>query len=470
MVITVTPSAGILATQVGRTISKEKNKEIAEAIESGNYHSVEKFIQENPGQIQFVKYGLWLEPALMIATKKNDRRMMKLLLDNGVNVDQSNTHGFTALDVAIEYDNTKAVRLLLDYGANMHKFNDKTEQTPFIKSARTSEFNPKRKEIADLFNRYESIKAITPTKQLWQALNDRDEAESMRLLSQTNPDGIPLVDVNERTDNFYDKKTNLPLDGYTALMLAVDFKLVSVARYLLSLKKSDGSLLVDVNVSIPFDRSTVLMESIKLKEYDIVLDLLSLKKSDGSLIVNINAVSSQGYTAFQRALLNFYHDSSVSPVLIKVIKTLLLHGADIMIPPARGYGNLNIHLLSKAPEFKSLLQVFDALLPDVDVQALSKDTPNIFSEADIVAAYDEFLHGRHQELRDLLLIHPQVLIKAYKKSPDALITPLAVAIKHVFQPESIKPLLYFLAETKRQREFADFLIEKISMWTSGSKP
>ncbi len=143
-------------------------------------------------------------------------------------------------------------------------------------------------------------------------------------------------------------------------------------------------------------------------------------------------------------------------------KLLLCNGADTTLkddtgekPLKKRMCGIEILLTSDRPDYASRIQahkqnidrldeIFDALQPAIDARQLSDH------EQILVSAYDQMLQGKHDELRNQLLVLPDALQRRG--------VPLHVfsgPIYKIFKRESIKPLLYFLAEKQYQRTMAD---------------
>jgi len=154
-----TASRGIRS---GDTTSSEIKKTVLSAIENGMIHPVEAFIEQYPGQIKFVRNGNDLRPALIYAANRGNIKIMKLLLDNGVDVNEPDTYGFTALYCTVDAGYPVATRFLLDHGANLHAPKKRNrEDTPYNLAVKRSTYNPTyKKDILDLLDEYEPLKII----------------------------------------------------------------------------------------------------------------------------------------------------------------------------------------------------------------------------------------------------------------------------------------------------------------------
>ena len=74
----------------------------------------------------------------------------------------------------------------------------------------------------------------------------------------------------------------------------------------------------------------------------------------------------------------------------------------------------------------------------------------------------EFLQGLHAELRNVLLVAPYLLMEN-SKTNIGFAQVLKEVMYNVFKKESMKPLLYFLAEKQYQRKAADDLLERLGL-------
>lgn len=102
------------------TIDKKDNyRETALTWSSGNnFIEMVKLLLENGADVN--ARGRYKETALTIASYNNNIELVKLLLDNGADVNAGNKYGYTALMWASTKWNKDIVKLLLDNGADVN--------------------------------------------------------------------------------------------------------------------------------------------------------------------------------------------------------------------------------------------------------------------------------------------------------------------------------------------------------------
>ncbi len=235
--------------------------------------------------------------------------------------------------------------------------------------------------------------------------------------------------------------------------------LEDIALKILELRTENNELVVDINCQQLNSKRTKLQQAIVYFQPRLILQILGLKKSNGALLVDINLTDCANFSALQDMIIAWHRDTiRGNQATIKdrkswyalIIKRLLLLGADTTNMPIN-YGfpdcinpilPLLTHCTTQPHEW--ILPIFDALKPDLDLKNLTME------ESMVVQAYQEFLQGKHDELRNQLLILPDAL-----KQKGLYKDPLVCRLDLIFKPESIKPLLIFLAEKRYQRKIAD---------------
>jgi ankyrin repeat protein len=88
---------------------------------------VAKFLIEN---VKDINYNSDMGTALMAATYKNHRELVKLLLEKKANPNATDANGTTALSLAVQFKNSSLVQLLLEYKADK-TIKDNKEKTAF---------------------------------------------------------------------------------------------------------------------------------------------------------------------------------------------------------------------------------------------------------------------------------------------------------------------------------------------------
>ena len=199
----------------------------------------------------------------------------------------------------------------------------------------------------------------------------------------------------------------------------------------------------------------------------LVLKILELQQSNGTLLADINVKDDKNASALTDIICRWCYETTKSTALndmdeklncALIIKKLLLFGSDTTnICTGSDLDSLmqnrtpmqRLALCSSQPH-EWILPIFDALKPDIDFQNLT------MQESMVVQAYQEFLQGKHDELRNQLLVLSDALKKKglYKD-------PLVCRLSLIFKPESIKPLLIFLAEKQYQRKIAKDILSVI---------
>ncbi len=251
-----------------------------------------------------------------------------------------------------------------------------------------------------------------------------------------------------------------------------------VALKILELRTKNNELVVDINYQHQPFKVTSLIKAILSFQPRLILKILELKKSDGALLVNINSKDDEGGSALQYMINKWYvettphsrmafgipyidlpkNDTNRKSWYALIIKRLLLLGADTTsIQTSRYLAHVKIpmQLLAQCASqpHEWILPIFDALKPDLDLNKLT------FQEYMVVQAYQEFLEGKHDDLRNQLLVLP-CLMQKKGLCRDPFFINLEKLHK-VFKSESVKPLLIFLAGKQYQRKIANDILSVI---------
>lgn len=97
---------------------KELNKTLFDVAYDGNEELAKILIKEGVN-INTIINSLFETP-LFIAVKRNKKNIVKLLLENGADVNSENIYGLTPLYYAISDNNVEIVELLVKSGANIN--------------------------------------------------------------------------------------------------------------------------------------------------------------------------------------------------------------------------------------------------------------------------------------------------------------------------------------------------------------
>ena len=94
-----------------------REEQLLQAVAAGNTAEVEQFIRDGLSVKGIDSIG---PTAALIAALHGREKMLKLLLDNGVIIAQSNKCERRLLNLAVAHNNAEAVNLLIKYGAKVH--------------------------------------------------------------------------------------------------------------------------------------------------------------------------------------------------------------------------------------------------------------------------------------------------------------------------------------------------------------
>ena len=290
------------------------------------------------------------------------------------------------------------------------------------------------------------------TEQFRSAVLKRDQEHCLLMLNQ--PKTVAQINFNA-----------VGLQGYTLWCEVIKENgcLEDVVLKILELRTEDNGLVVNINDQHPYWKTTPLMNAILDFQPRLILQILRFRKSNGSLLVNINLKDYGNSSALKRIVDRWYYettrctgknDANRKLWYVLIIKKLLLLGSNTTNIHIKG--SLEDFILNKTPmqllaqcssqPHKDILLIFDALKPNIDVKKLT------MQESMIAEAYQEFLEGKHDELRNQLLVLPDTM-RRKGLSTDPFTAPL----RAIFKPESIKPLLIFLAEKQYQRNMVDMI-------------
>ena len=110
---------------------KEVNLWFFSSVCAGNFSEMKKMLLRG-ADINILKpyrttnLGLIKLTALMVASYLENKTVLKLLIENGANIDLKNYDGVSALEMAIVYKgNVDVVKLLLEHGAKPNQTNNR---------------------------------------------------------------------------------------------------------------------------------------------------------------------------------------------------------------------------------------------------------------------------------------------------------------------------------------------------------
>jgi len=113
--------AGLILTGCGNSVA-----EFHQAVRSGDLEMAEALLAEEPTLVDSKEGGQTL---LFEALQEEQRNMVLLLIDNGVDVNVKDTHSFTPLHYAAQQGHTEIAELLTAKGANVNA-TDMMGETP----------------------------------------------------------------------------------------------------------------------------------------------------------------------------------------------------------------------------------------------------------------------------------------------------------------------------------------------------
>lgn len=275
------------------------------------------------------------------------------------------------------------------------------------------------------------------TKRFRNAVLKKNQEQCLKMLNE--PDTVAQIDFNHVSQHA----------GDTLFCEVIDENDFSedVALKILELRTRDNGLVVDINCQKSYKNRTALMYAVLGAKKKVISKILELKKADGTLLANINLKDSGNSSALTAMVGFWYCETTLDTAennpdkkswYAAIIKQLLLLGSDTT--NIRTYGSRYTFVVNKTPlqllaqcssqPHESILPIFDALKPDIDVKNLT------IQESMLLNAYKKFLEGQHDDLRNQL--------DALKRD-NLNIDPSLCA---VFKSQSIQPLLVFLTEKR----------------------
>jgi ankyrin repeat protein len=338
---------------------------------------------------------------LLTAADNGDLKLVKLLLDKGIDIDIQDRFGFTALMLGCKEQNTKTVKYLLDRGA------DPSKKTTLGQDAFWYAFEKRNYEILEIlinhkcymnsyyFSKYSGSAPYFPATALYQAIYYDDFEMAEFLIDHGADVNIPnniglsplslavvknnyaLTEIllkNKADVNYLDKKEHSVLYYAEKLNNSKIIKLLkrSIREYagsdfkenrLLGAIDADDleyiRLLVDqgADVNQKINSYTPLMIACEQGNLEIVEYLLS-KKAD------INAIDKEGKNTPL-----IYAAANGHP---KVVELLIKHNANINIKNFCGLTALDLAVVSNNIEVQAVLHAYNALQGDL-VNIISKE-------------------------------------------------------------------------------------------------
>ncbi len=267
------------------------------------------------------------ESALTLAVHNGHTEVVKLLLDNGADINYKNERGATALVIAIEKENTELVTFLLNHGASL-TISDNYNQTPFSLVGKIG-----NEAILSLLLERCEDKQTAKVQALFGAITSHN-IKCVRILLAMK------VDVNTKnqgnTPLIYSIKRGCPQE-LVALLLAAgahvnDEDNNSCTALILAVNKGYTELVelllknrADTNTCTS-KGDTALILAARKHYYEIVKMLVAAG-------ANVNAQNSDGNTAFLETLEQWSKmDRSFSMHPKAIVTLLLAHGAETATP------------------------------------------------------------------------------------------------------------------------------------------
>lgn len=141
--------------------------------------------------------------------------ILKLLLENGADVNQANKMNMTALTMAVMINNTDAVKLLLEYNADVNVVSTLNDQTPLMFAIQ---------------NKNETIIKLLQGK--FADINAKDSFGNTALMQAITPTGVNMEQIKYLINNTTQINEFNDL-GLSPLLKTVGLDLVELVKYLL---------------------------------------------------------------------------------------------------------------------------------------------------------------------------------------------------------------------------------------------
>ncbi len=109
-----------MTKQVVADVNLVSANDLADAVWNGNIEDVKLLINKGADVNEIYNNKYQDHTTLMLAAKKGNAEIVRILLERGVELDRANKMGYTALVWASMYGHTDIVRLLSDSGADIN--------------------------------------------------------------------------------------------------------------------------------------------------------------------------------------------------------------------------------------------------------------------------------------------------------------------------------------------------------------
>lgn len=318
---------------------------LCQAVEENDFHKAEFCLKRgaNPN----AKDKKWGTPALMVATRRDNPRISKLLLINyNADINIRNRHGETPLMCAVAQKSNVVLDLLLEEGADVNAKNKNNETALMYAVDKALAFNSVR----------DRIPALQKLLEKGADVNARNANGKTALMiaceNNLHPDAEEAIDLLLR---FGADPNGKDEEGYTPL-----------SRVLANHKKSIAKRLIecgaDVNICFPEDNGgETILAFIAQNNYTDLLQLV-LKQN-----IDVNARNKDGQTALMLAAAGNAPEAA---------KLLLEKGADADIKDKNGMTPLMIAILH---DNMSVAEVFSEYKLDVNAQDSQGNTALIYA-------------------------------------------------------------------------------------------
>ncbi|MCP5062773.1 MAG: hypothetical protein GY936_09940 [Ignavibacteriae bacterium] len=179
----------------GIIIVNQKNKPLIDAVRKNDIQSVEKYLnKKNSNTIDEAGTSL-----LIIASKNGYINIVKLLLQNGANINAMNLAGHTALNKAVWLKKNRIAKYLIEQGADINKTDKHFILPPLVAAVRSNNLELGKillKSGANI-NTQNGIDNFTPI--IWAAIYEN--IDFVKLLLQYKPD-LSIVSKYDNKDIF----------------------------------------------------------------------------------------------------------------------------------------------------------------------------------------------------------------------------------------------------------------------------